>query len=66
MAKGFTVNAKQQPEREPVALYKIQEQDTTGWIDVTGALTKEDCKVQYDLQISQGTSPQRLKVIRVQ
>ena len=61
MAQGFTVKSNQ-----PVSLYKVQEQDTTGWIDVTEALTKEDCKVQYDLQISQGTSPQRLKVIRVQ
>ena len=60
MSKGFTVNAKQ-PE-----LYKIQEQDTTGWNDITELLTKEECKVQYDFCISQGTAPERLKIIKVQ
>ena len=62
MSKGFTVNAKQLLH----PLYKIQEQDTTGWNDITEPLTKEDCKVQYDFYISQGTAPERLKIIKVQ
>jgi hypothetical protein len=61
MAQGFTIKSNQ-----PVSLYKIQEQDTTGWNDITQPLTKEDCKVQYNLQISQGTSPERLKIVKVQ
>ena len=48
------------------SLYKVQEQDTTGWNDITQALTKEECSRAYNLQISQGTPPERLKVIRVQ
>ena len=55
MTEGFT---------EP--LYKIQEQDTTGWNDITEPLTQENCKVQYDFHISQGTAPNRLKIIKVQ
>ena len=61
MAQGFTVKSNQ-----PVSLYKIQEQDTTGWNDITQLLTKEDCKIQYDFHISQGTSPERLKIVKVQ
>ena len=63
MAKGFTVNVKQQ---HPVSLYKIQEQDTTGWNDITQSLSKEECSKEYNFHISQGTPPERLKIIRVQ
>ena len=37
-----------------------------GWVDITGPLTKEECKKYYDEQLNEGTSPKRLKVVRVQ
>lgn len=61
MAQGFTIKSDQSK-----SLYKIQEDATTGWVDITGPLSKEDCKVQYDYQLSQGTPPDRLKILRVQ
>ena len=47
-------------------LYKLQEQETVGWVDITGPLRREECKRQYDAQLNEGTSPERLKVVRVQ
>ena len=47
-------------------LYKLQEEGTMGWTDVTGALTKEECKRQYEENLNDGTNPKRLKVVRVQ
>jgi hypothetical protein len=47
-------------------LYKLQEEGTSGWTDITGPLTKEECKRQYDVQLNDGTSPKRLNVVRVQ
>jgi hypothetical protein len=47
-------------------LYKLQEEGTSGWTDITGPLTKEECKRQYDVQLNDGISPKRLNVVRVQ
>lgn len=47
------------------ALYKIQEEDTTGWVDITQPLTKEVCRKMYENQLNEGTSPDRLRIIRV-
>ena len=47
-------------------LYKLQEEETMGWIDITGPLTREECKKVYDAQLNEGTNPKRLKVVRVQ
>ena len=47
-------------------LYKLQEEETMGWVDITEPLTKEECKRQYDEQLNEGTNPKRLKVVRVQ
>ena len=47
-------------------LYKLQERETVGWVDITGPLTKEECKRQYEENLNDGTSPKRLKVVRVQ
>lgn len=47
-------------------LYKLQEEETMGWVDITQPLTKEECKKQYDEQLNEGTNPKRLKVVRVQ
>jgi hypothetical protein len=46
-------------------LYKLQEEETSGWVDITGPLTKEECKKYYDAHLNEGTSPKRLKVVRV-
>jgi hypothetical protein len=46
-------------------LYKLQEEETMGWHDITGPLTREDCKKAYNAQLNDGTSPKRLKVVRV-
>jgi len=47
-------------------LYKLQEEQTVGWVDITEPLTKEECKKYYDAHLNEGTSPRRLKVVRVQ
>ena len=47
-------------------LYKLQEEGTMGWTDITQPLTKEECKRQYHVQLNEGTNPKRLKVVRVQ
>ena len=46
-------------------LYKLQEEQTVGWVDITGPLIKEECKNYYDANINDGTNPERLKIIRV-
>lgn len=46
-------------------LYTLQEESTTGWTDVVVSVTKEKCKEEYDKRLYYGTSPERLKVIRV-
>ena len=47
-------------------LYKRQEEGTMGWTDITGPLTREECKRQYEENLNDGTNPTRLKVVRVQ
>jgi len=47
-------------------LYKLQEEGTSGWTDITSPLTREECERQYDIHLNEGTSPKRLKVVRVQ
>jgi hypothetical protein len=47
-------------------LYKIQENATTGWTDVTKPLIKEDCTIAYENLLNEGISPNRLKVVRIQ
>ena len=46
-------------------LYKLQEEETVGWTDITGPLTKEECGRQYEEHLNAGTSPKRLKIVRV-
>lgn len=46
-------------------LYKLQEEGTSGWTDITGPLTKEECLKHYEGHLNEGTSPKRLKVVRV-
>ena len=58
MAQGFKIKKNNE-------LYKLQEEGTSGWTDITGPLTKEECKKYYDAQLNEGTSPKRLKVVRV-
>ena len=47
-------------------LYKLQEEQTVGWIDIEGPFNKEECKKYYEAYLNEGTSPKRLKVVRVQ
>ena len=47
-------------------LYVLQEEGTTGWENITSPLTREDCSSQYKFQVSQGTNPERLRIVRVQ
>jgi hypothetical protein len=46
-------------------LYKLQEEGTSGWTDITSPLTKEECKRHYEENLNDGTSPKRLKIVRV-
>jgi hypothetical protein len=46
-------------------MYKVQELSTSGWFDTTGPLNKDECKTQYEKQLSEGISPERLRVVRV-
>lgn len=47
-------------------LYKIQELDTMGWIDVTEPnctqLTKEQCQVRLEELFSEGFNPNRIRL----
>ena len=36
-------------------LYKLQEEGTSGWTDITGPLTREECKKYYDAELNEGT-----------
>jgi hypothetical protein len=58
MAQGFQIKKNNE-------LYKLQEEETMGWIDITGPLTREECKRQYNEHLNEGTNPKRLKVVRV-
>ena len=46
-------------------LYKLQEEGTSGWTDITGPLTREECKKYYEAHLNEGTSPKRLKIVKV-
>ena len=46
-------------------LYKIQEEQTVGWIDIEGPFNKEECKRYYEAHLNEGTSPKRLKIVKV-
>ena len=46
-------------------LYKLQEEETSGWTDITGPLTKEECKKYYEAQLNDGVNPKRIKITRV-
>ena len=58
MAQGFQIKKNNE-------LYKLQEKETVGWVDITGPLTKEECKNHYEGHLNEGTSPKRLKIVRV-
>ena len=58
MAQGFQIKKNNE-------LYKLQEEGTSGWTDITRPLTREECKRQYEENLNEGTSPKRLKVVRV-
>ena len=34
-------------------LYKLQEEQTVGWVDITEPLTKEECKKYYDAHLNE-------------
>ena len=59
MAQGFQIKKNNE-------LYKLQEEGTSGWTDITPPLTREECERQYDIHLNEGTSPKRLKIVRVQ
>ena len=61
MAQGFTIKSNSSNE-----LYKIEEEQTIGWTLIKSDITKEECKEQYDKLISDGVSPQRIKITRLQ
>jgi hypothetical protein len=47
-------------------LYRIEELDTTGWVLIEPhqvQLSREKCKEQLDLYISQGHNPNHLRAI---
>jgi len=46
-------------------LYKIQEEGTSGWVDITEPLNKELCKDKYEELLREGINPKRLKIIKV-
>lgn len=48
-------------------LYELLEEGTNGWFSVYNGknLTKEQCTKLYYSLLSQGVSPQRLKIVRV-
>ena len=45
--------------------YRLEVEETTGWFTIVENVSKEDCKVKYEEQLNQGTSPQRLRVTRI-
>lgn len=49
------------------ALYELREEGTSGWfvVDNGSNLTKDKCYNLYQFLLSQGVSPQRLKIVRV-
>ena len=61
MAKGFQVKKDSSSYR-----YKIEEQETRGWVEVKSNMTKLECKEQYDALIMDGVSPERIKITRIQ
>ena len=60
MAQGFTIKSNSNE------LYKIEEEQTTGWTLVKSDITKEECKEQYEKLIADGVSPDRIKITRLQ
>lgn len=48
-------------------LYQLLEESTSGWfvVDNGSNLTKDQCSKLYDILLSQGANPQRLKIVRV-
>tara|TARA_R110002020_G_scaffold2527_2_gene12071 strand:- start:2317 stop:2496 length:180 start_codon:yes stop_codon:yes gene_type:complete len=58
MAQGFQIKKNNE-------LYKLQEEVTSGWIDVTEPLTRKECIRYYEEHLNDGTSPKRLKIVRV-
>ena len=48
-------------------LYKIQENDTVGWVDIGEPncvkLTKDNCKIRLDELLAEGFNPNRLRAI---
>jgi hypothetical protein len=47
-------------------LYRVEELHTNGWETVAFRLPKDKAKEKLDECMSQGTSPERLRVIREQ
>lgn len=47
-------------------MYKVQEEQTSGWVDVCQPCTKEQCKQEYESLLREGINPQRLKIVKVQ
>tara|TARA_E500000305_G_scaffold95936_1_gene85706 strand:+ start:667 stop:831 length:165 start_codon:yes stop_codon:yes gene_type:complete len=49
-----------------ITLYKIEEECTSGWVEVATSLTKEECLLRYEEMLNEGTSPKRLKIVKIQ
>jgi len=59
MAQGFTIKPQEEPK-----LYKLEEEQTTGWYAVGENLTRPQCKELYDAKLNDGVNPRRLRIIR--
>ena len=46
-------------------LYRIEEQEIAGWVEVATNLPKEECKNLYESLVAQGTNPNYLRIVRV-
>ena len=57
MAKGFNIKEEKR--------YRLEEEQTTGWYSLADNVSQEDCKRIYDQKLSEGISPQRLRIIRI-
>lgn len=60
MSEEFTVHAKR-----PEPLYRIDEECTTGWVEVKTNLTKNECEIERASLINDGVSPDRIKIVRI-
>lgn len=48
------------------ALYKLQEENTMGWYDISDPLPRVECEKLLIQKMNEGVAPDHLKVVRVQ